>query len=260
MTDPIPLAYDDAGAGPPVVLLHPFPLNRFFWRPMVAALGGRIRTVAPDYRGFGESPARAPFSMDAYADDVAALLDQLGLPRVTVMGVSMGGYVAFALWRRHPDRVRAMVLAHTRAEADTPEAAEKRRANIAAVETEGPAALVPRMFPGMVGITTHADRPSAAALVRTGMEHAPRQGTLGALQALLTRPDAVPLLPTITVPTLVIAGEEDTITPPACQATIHGGIRGSRLVTIPDVGHLGPIERPDRLAAELERFVGELTD
>jgi 3-oxoadipate enol-lactonase len=253
--DALPLEFDDIGTGRPVVLLHPFPLNRFFWRPMVAALGGRIRTIAPDYRGFGDSPARAPFSMDSYADDIVAVLDRLKVEKATFFGVSMGGYVAFSIWRRHRARVQALILAHTRAEADNDTQAAARRTNVKLVLQGGAQVLVPRMFQNMVGITTHADRPLIATQVRLGMENAPRQGTLGALEALLKRVDSVPTLRTITVPTLIVSGEEDTLTPPALQATIHAGIPGSRLVSIPNVGHLGPIELPERFAREVEGFV-----
>lgn len=251
----MPLAYDDVGAGPTVLLLHPFPLNRLFWRPMVQRLGGALRTIAPDIRGFGDSPAQPPFSIAAYAGDVAALLDQLGSGPVVVVGVSMGGYVAFELWRRRPDLVRALVLAHTRAEPDGEAQAEARRGNIALVQEQGPSVLVGRMFEGMLGATTHATRPDVADAVRAGMTHAPRQGTLGALEALLTRPDSLPTLPTITVPTVVVSGDEDVLTPPALQDVIAAGIRGARRVVLPKVGHLGPIEDPVRFAGLLRAFV-----
>lgn len=255
---PVPLAHDDVGAGPVVLLLHPFPLNRLFWRPMVQRLGGALRTIAPDYRGFGDSPAQPPFSIAAYKVDVAALLDRLGTGPVVVVGVSMGGYVAFELWRRRPDLVRGLVLAHTRAEADGEAQAAARRATIALVQDEGPVALVGRMFEGMVGATTHATRPDVVDTVRAGMTHAPRQGTLGALDALLTRPDSLGTLPTITVPTVVVSGDEDVLTPPPLQDVIASGIRGARRVVIPNVGHLGPIEDPVRFAGLLRAFVEPL--
>ncbi|MDX2184529.1 MAG: alpha/beta fold hydrolase [Gemmatimonadaceae bacterium] len=252
---PIPLAIDDSGAGPTVLLLHPFPLNRLFWRPMVARLGGSLRTIAPDYRGFGNSPGRPPFTMASYAGDIAALIDGLGTGPVVVVGVSMGGYVALELWRRRPDLIRALVLAHTRAEADTPTQAESRRANIALVEAEGPAVLVDRMFDGMIGRTSHASRPDVVAAVRGAMTAAPRQGTLGALQAILERPDSSSTLRTITVPTVVVSGDEDILTPPALQDAIAEGVRGARRVVLPQVGHLGPLEDPVRFAGMLRAFV-----
>jgi 3-oxoadipate enol-lactonase len=252
---PVPLAYDDVGQGPVVLLLHPFPLNRLFWRPMVQALGGALRTIAPDARGFGDSPGRPPFTINAYKRDVADLLDRLGTGPVVVCGVSMGGYVAFELWRRRPDLVRGLVLAHTRAEPDGEAQAEARRANIALVAEQGPAVLVERMFQGMLGATTHATRPAVADAVRAAMTHAPRQGTLGALEALLTRPESLSTLPTITVPTVVVSGDEDVLTPPALQDVIAAGIRGARRAVIPRVGHLGPIEDPVRFAGLLRAFV-----
>lgn len=259
---PVPLAADDtgtvAGTGAAVLLLHPFPLNRFFWRPLVATLGGAMRTIAPDLRGFGDSPAQPPFSIAAYAADVAALLDARGTGPVVVFGVSMGGYVAFELWRQRPDLVRALVLAHTRAEPDTGPVADARRATIAAVAEQGPAVLVERMFGGMLGATSHGSRPEVAKQVREALTHAPRQGTLGALHALLERPDSVPTLLTITVPTLVLSGDEDVLTPPAVQATIAAGIRGARRLVLPRVGHLGPLEDPVKCAGILRGFVESL--
>lgn len=252
---PVPLAFDDVGQGPAVLLLHPFPLNRLFWRPMVQRLGGALRTIAPDYRGFGDSPSQPPFSIAAYKRDVAALLDALGTGPVVVCGVSMGGYVAFELWRRRPDLVRGLVLAHTRAEADGEAQAEARRGTIALVHEQGPAALVERMFQGMLGATTHATRPEVAEQVRTAMAHAPRQGTLGALEALLSRPESLSTLPTITVPTVVVSGDEDVLTPPPLQDVIASGIRGARRAVIPKVGHLGPLEDPVRFAGLLRAFV-----
>lgn len=255
---PVPLTADDVGSGPPVLLLHPFPLNRLFWRPMVQTVAGTMRTIAPDLRGFGDSHGRAPFSIEAYAADVAALLDGLATGPVVVVGVSMGGYVAFELWRRRPDLCRGLVLAHTRAEADGEAQAEARRANLGLVRDVGPAALVPRMFEGMLGATTHATRPAVAEAVRAAMTHAPRQGTIGALEAMLARPDSRHTLPTIAVPTVVVSGAEDVLTPPALQDAIAAGIRGARRIVLPRVGHLGPIEDPARFAGVLRAFVEPL--
>lgn len=255
---PVPLSVDDVGTGPPVLLLHPFPLNRLFWRPMVRTVAGTLRTIAPDLRGFGDSPARAPFSVEAYAADVAALLDGLATGPVVVVGVSMGGYVAFELWRRRPDLCRGMVFAHTRAEADGQAQADARRATLALVREQGAAALVPRMFEGMLGRTTHETRPAIAEEVRTAMEQAPRQGTIGALAAMLARPDSMHTLPTISVPSVVVSGAEDVLTPPSLQDAIASGIRGARRIVLPRVGHLGPIEDPARFAGVVRAFAEPL--
>ena len=123
----IQLSYDDIGTDLPIVFVHAFPLDRSMWAPQVGALVRQGRCIAPDLRGFGASTPAPPYSMDQYADDIAALLDMLGVPASVVVGLSMGGYVAFAFWRRHRARVRALVLAATRAGADTDEGREKRR-------------------------------------------------------------------------------------------------------------------------------------
>src|ERR1043165_6434444 len=120
------LAHADVGHGLPVVLLHAFPLNRMMWEPQIAALFGECRCIVPDLRGFGDSPKSGPYSMDVFADDVIALLDALQIDRAVVGGLSMGGYVAFNLFRRYRQRVRALLLADTRAGADTPDVPKKR--------------------------------------------------------------------------------------------------------------------------------------
>src|SRR5690349_7248599 len=119
LCDGIEIAYDDVGSGPPIAFIHGFPHNRSLWSPQLGALVDRARCVAPDLRGFGESSSHGPFTMDQYADDVALLLENLGIGHAVIVGLSMGGYVAFSLWRRHRALVRALVLADTRAGADT---------------------------------------------------------------------------------------------------------------------------------------------
>src|SRR5688500_18803950 len=135
------MGYDDVGAGLPIVFIHAFPLNRTMWAPQVSALVERCRCIAVDLRGFGETALAEPVSMDQYADDVVAVMDKLGIERAIVAGCSMGGYAAFALWRRHPERVRALVLADTKATADTDEARAKRVALIETARTQGSTAV-----------------------------------------------------------------------------------------------------------------------
>jgi pimeloyl-ACP methyl ester carboxylesterase len=135
------LAHADVGHGLPVVLLHAFPLNRMMWEPQIAALFGECRCIVPDLRGFGDSPKSGPYSMDVFADDVIALLDALQIERAVVGGLSMGGYVALNIVRRYRQRVRALLLADTRASADTPEARQKRDDLIAVARSEGAGAV-----------------------------------------------------------------------------------------------------------------------
>ena len=157
----VDIAYDDVGTGLPVVFIHGFPHNRTMWAPQLGGLLTRARCIAPDLRGFGESEIRGPYTMDAYADDVIAVLDALQIDRAVIAGLSMGGYVAFAIWRRHRERVRALILADTRPGPDSVEAREKRRDLIALVRARGSGAVADAQIAGMVGKTTREKHPTS---------------------------------------------------------------------------------------------------
>lgn len=252
------LAHADVGHGLPVVLLHAFPLNRTMWEPQIAALFGECRCIVPDLRGFGESPRGGPYSMDRHADDVAALLDVLQVERAVVGGLSMGGYVALAMWRRHRDRVRALMLADTRAGADTAEGRQKRDDLIAVARKEGSSGVAERQITGLVGKSTREKQPELVDRVRSIMDGESEEGIIGALEAMKGRPDSTALLGEIDVPTLVVVGDEDTVTPPKEARAMHEAIRGSRLEIIPGAGHLSNLERPAAFNAALSDFVGSL--
>ncbi|GLC26747.1 alpha/beta fold hydrolase [Roseisolibacter agri] len=257
------LAHDDTGSGTPLLLVHGFPHSRAFWSPMVAALrelpdGARVRAIAPDLRGFGDTPARAPMTLDQHADDLVALLDHLAVARAVVCGLSMGGYVALALWRRHPERVRALVLADTRATADD-DAQRAKRVELAGVaRAQGSGAVADRQLPGALGKTAREGDPTCVAGLRALMAGASVDGIIGALDAMRERPDATPTLAGITVPTLVVVGSEDVLTPPKDARALAAGIPGGRLVEIPAAGHVSAWERPHAFAAALAAFVGGL--
>jgi len=253
------IAYGDIGVGEPVVFLHAFPMNRTMWAPQTSALAAEWRCLTIDTRGFGESPASAPFSMDRYADDVVAILDHAGVDRATIVGLSMGGYVAFALWRRASDRVRALVLADTRPAADTPDAIERRRELIALTRSDGVSAVADRQLIGLLGKTTRARRPEVEATARAIAESATVDGIVGALEALIARPDSTATLGTIVVPTLFIAGEEDVITPPKEARAMHDAVLGSRLEILARAGHLSNLEAPAAFNAVLSEFLRDST-
>ena len=253
-----PLAYDECGAGLPVVLLHGFPHDRTLWAPQLGAFVDACRCIAPDLRGFGESRVEPPFTMDRYADDVVALLDKLGIDRAVIGGLSMGGYVAFAIWRRHRDRVRALVLADTRAGADSDDARAARRAQIDLVRSRGAAVLAAQLVTGQLGARTRERHPDIVEVVRDMIARAAVEGIAGALDAMLNRPDSTPTLATIDVPTLILVGEEDGLTPLAESQKLNAGIAGSRLETIAGAGHLSNIERPAAFNHVLSEFVGRL--
>lgn len=253
------LAHEEAGAGLPVVLLHGFPHDRSLWVPQLGALVDRCRCIAPDLRGFGMSLVEPPWTMDQYADDVVALLDRLQIERAVVGGLSMGGYVAFAIWRRHPHRVRALLLADTRAGADDDEARAKRRRQIEFVQSRGADALAAQLLPGMLGERTRNRHPDIVEVVHDMLARAPVAGIVGALEAMIARPDSTPTLPTISVPTLVLVGDEDQLTPVAEARRLHQGIAGSRLEVIAGAGHLSNLERPAAFNHVVSEFLARLT-
>jgi 3-oxoadipate enol-lactonase len=251
----IQLSYDEVGTDLPIVFLHAFPLDRSMWAPQVGALVRQGRCVAPDLRGFGASTPAPPYSMDQYADDVAALLDLLGAHPAVVVGLSMGGYVAFAFWRRHRARVRALVLADTRSGADTDEGREKRRRLIEVARTRGSGTVAEMQIATMIGETTRQRRPEVVETVRAMMAAAPVEGIVGALEAMMARPDSTPTLATIDVPTLIVVGEEDALTPPKEAQAMHEEIRGSRLEIVAQAGHICNLERPAAFTHVLSEFV-----
>ncbi len=262
--DSLDVGYDDVGTGtgaahPPLLFVHAFPLNRTMWAPQVSALVERRRCVAADLRGFGESSVASPYSMEQYADDLAHLLDQLRVPKVVIAGCSMGGYVAFAFWRRHRDRVRAMVLADTRAGADQEDTLARRRHLIEVARTEGATAVANLQIPGIVGKTTRERQPDTYDAVHRMIAQAPVDGIVGALEAMMLRPDSTATLATIDVPTLIVVGEEDVLTPVKEARTLHERIPGSRMEVIAQAGHLCNMERPAAFNHLLTEFLGALS-
>jgi pimeloyl-ACP methyl ester carboxylesterase len=255
------LGYDDSGRGVPLLLLHGFPHDRSIWGPVRQGLAGRARCIAPDLRGFGESTTHGPFSMDQYADDLVALLDRLQLPSVVVAGLSMGGYIAFALWRRYPARVRALVLCDTRADADDQAGRRRREELVGVARREGARAIAQRMMPGMVGATTRARRPEVVQLLQAVMTRQPVAGIAGALHAMRDRPDSRATLETISVPVLVLVGEEDALTPvrdaEALAAALPAAAR-ARLEVVAEAGHVACLERPSATTHALADFLATL--
>ena len=254
----IELAYEMSGAegSVPVVLLHGFPFNRTLWREQVEALRERYTVVTVDLRGHGETPATtAPATMEEMAEDVAALLDSLDIARVVVGGLSMGGYVALAFYRARPERVRALVLADTRSNADTEEARRTREETARRALTEGMAPIADAMLPKLLSAGTLEHSPDVVARVRRMMLGVSPEGAAAALRGMAVRRDQTDLLSKIDVPTLVIVGSEDAITPPSDSEAMHSSIEGSRLVVIEGAGHVSNVERPVEFDRALVEFL-----
>lgn len=252
------LAHDDVGSGTPLVLLHGFPLTRHLWDAQRAALSSRCRVITPDLRGFGESAALADdgrLTMARHADDVAALLDALAIDRAIVGGLSMGGYVTLAFWRRHRDRVRALVLADTRASADNDATRERRVATIALARAEGALAVADAQIAGSLGATTRRTHPALVHRMRDMMATVSVATLIAAQEGMLARDDATPWLGTIDVPTLLVVGDEDAITPAKEMRAMHERIAGSVLEVVEQAGHLSPVEQSARFNEALARFV-----
>jgi 3-oxoadipate enol-lactonase len=254
-----PVSHDVRGDGPPVLFLHAFPLDLTMWDAQAKALAATHRVVRFDARGFGGTPpGDGLLTMERIADDAVALLDHLGLSKAVVCGLSMGGYAAFALVRRHPDRLRGLVLADTRTAPDSPEARRARSAQAETVRREGPAGIAEGFLQKALGPTTLKERPEVVARVREMVLSAPARGVVDALAGLASRGDSTPTLREIRVPTLVVCGAEDGLTPPADAEAIHRGVPGSTLAILPKAGHLSALEDPAAFDAALAGFLRTL--
>jgi pimeloyl-ACP methyl ester carboxylesterase len=246
----------DAGAGWPVLLIHAFPLSAEMWRPVLDRVPDGWRFIAPDTRGFGETPlGGAPLlSIADYAADAEAVLNALEIESAVVGGLSMGGYVALALHRRSPELVTGLVLADTKAEADTPEGREGRRAMSELVRSKGMEALADTLLPKLLGEAARGDLP-LVRLVRRMIVGNTVEGTDRAIQAMLGRPDSTPDLPHLSVPVLVVVGEEDQLTPVSHSEAMQRGTQRSQLVVLPGAGHLSSVEAPEAFSIALANFL-----
>jgi pimeloyl-ACP methyl ester carboxylesterase len=253
------LGHTDDGDGIPVVLLHAFPLHAGMWQPQIDGLARHTRIITVDAPGRGRSLA-LPQSVDLSerADQLGLLLDHLGIEKAVLVGLSMGGYTAFAFCRRHPGRLKGLVLADTRAQADSDEARAGRMAMIQSAEKDGVDAVADAMLPKLLGRTTTMSKPDLVRQVREWIRTIPVPVIVSDLRAMAARPDSSALLPSITVPTLVIVGEEDVPTPPAEARDMAGRIGGAEVAVIPQAGHLSNLEQPDRFNEVLKDYLDEL--
>lgn len=254
----IQMVYTDTGNGRPVVFIHGYPFNRTLWNEQIAALSDNFRVIAPDLRGFGQSDAsNGPATMNQLAQDVAALLDHLGIARARIAGLSMGGYVALAFYKQSASRVRALILADTRATADTEEAKQTREQQAEKALAEGMAGIADAMLPKLLTPETVSKRPEIVKRVRDMMLKTKPEGAAAALRGMAQREDQTNLLPRISVPALILVGAEDAITPVADSEKMYEAIAGSRLVVLENAGHVSNLERTEQFNQELLDFLKE---
>lgn len=254
------LAWLQAGQGDPVVLLHAFPLTADMWQPQLDTVPHGIRLIAPDLRGLGESSGPPAVSVDDHAEDVLALLRHLNIERAVIGGLSIGGYITFAIHRRAAQRFRAVVLADTRADADTADARKAREQMQQAVQEKGPVAAAEAMLPKLVrprALTDSTLSPEVDRLREMILRNG-KDGIINAIETLKTRPDSTPTLSQITTPALIIVGSEDQATPVALSDAMHDRLHHTRVekVVIPDAGHVSNLEQPAAFNAALWSFVG----
>ncbi len=235
------LAVADSGAGLPLVLLHAFPFDRRMWEPQTSV--ANVRLVRPDLPGFGDTPP-VESTVDSMADAVAGTLDELKIDSCVLGGCSMGGYVALAFARRHSHRLIGLILIDTKAEPDDDAGKANRQKMIDATGTLTAAAVIDGMIPKALGDATRSTRPEVVAAVRRLGTAQSAAGIVAAQRMMRDRPDSRPLLGAIRVPTLVIVGEHDAITPPAGARAMAAAIPGATFVELPDAGHLPNLETP----------------
>lgn len=254
----VDLAVDVRGDGLPVLFVHGFPFDHAMWRHQLAVLT-RCRRIAPDLRGAGASSAPGGgYSMRSYAADLVGVLDALGVKQSVVCGLSMGGYVAFEFVRRYPDRILGLILCDTRAEADSPQGQRRRDELISLAEREGVGPVTEELLPKLFAPSTVTEQPELVAEVREMMRRYTVSGLVGALGALRDRPDSIATLGEIRVPTLVIVGEHDVLSPPEVGERMAAAITGARFVRIPAAGHLAPLEQPLPTSSALAEFLDGL--
>lgn len=255
----IDLAYSDEGQGPPIVFLHAFPLNRTMWEPQVEALVPHYRVITVDLRGHGESDAPMwRYTLEQFADDVIGLLTHLSITKATFVGLSMGGYILFALYRKYSEYVKALVFADTRAQADTPEGKAARFSMAQIAYKRGATAIADLMLSKLLSPAALTTRKDLMDRLRHMIAANQISGIIGDLMAMEERPDSTELLPKIACPTLVIAGEDDVASPPEEVQYISDHTPGAEFVRIPQSGHLSNLENPQAFNDALERFLTRL--
>lgn len=250
------IAYEILGSGPPIVLLHPFPANHELWLPASKALQSRYQLILPDLRGHGDSGVgQGPATMSKHAADLAHILGEENVDHAIFVGVSIGGYVLFEFWRRHPGRMQALILCNTKAQADTAEARAGRLQSAADVLERGTEPFFETMAGKLLGATTRTTRPDLVhGALRMMRKMSP--GDVALVQrGMAERPDSIETLKTINVPALIITGDEDTATGIPEAELIKRHIGGSEMKVVAKAGHYSPWEQPEEVGRLLRQFV-----
>jgi pimeloyl-ACP methyl ester carboxylesterase len=262
MAATVELAYAEFGPklGKPLLFVHGFPYDRRMWQAQADFLAQQnYRIVVPDLRGMGKSPVvKEPGTIQAYVQDLVALCDKLSLGTAVVLGFSLGGYVALEFARAHPDRLRALALIDTRAEADSDEGKKGRNETIEKVRKGGSAVLKGIMVPKMLTERTRKAKPDLVALVERIIGEQPQEGVVRALEALRDRPDQRPNLAKIRVPTLIVVGAEDPLTPVAASMEMQKQIPNAQLRIITGAAHLSPMEAVEPINHFLDDWLKNL--
>jgi len=255
------ISYQVMGKGPDLVLLHPFPAHHGVWAPAGAMLESRYRLVLPDLRGHGESGAgEGPATLEKHAADLARLIEDAGIRKAVFAGESIGGYILFEFWRRHRERVSALILCNTKAGADNQEARANRLRSAEDVEKRGVEPFIESMIPKLLGQTTRSNRPDLVETARAMMMKMTPTGVAAVQRGMAARPDSVATLATIDVPTLLITGDEDMLTGVAEAELMQRHIRGSTMTVIARAGHYAVFEQHEEVARIVRQFLDGLPD
>ena len=252
----INISYQDEGKGSPLIFIHAFPLSSAMWEPQIREFSKSHRVIALDLRGHGDSDASLwHFTLEDYIEDIRELMKYLGVMQATFIGLSMGGYILLALYRKYPEMVNKMVLADTRAQADSDEARGGRFAMAQLAYKKGSGAIADVMLSKLLGQTSLDTRKYLSEHLRSIIQKNPPSGIIVDLMAMAQRPDSTALLSTISCPTLVMVGEEDVATPPTESHYIKDRVRGAELVILPQAGHASNLEQPGAFNQAVRSFL-----
>ena len=259
----ISIALEDEGVGIPLLFIHGYPLNRQLWKSQVEGLSEIARVLTPDLRGHGDSTSGRfagsdypPYFMEMLADDCAQLLDALEINQPIILcGLSMGGYISFSFYKKYPHRVAGLILAATRSSADSPAARENRIKAVNILKSSGSDAIIDSMLPMLLSPATLGENSAMVDYVKEMMNSVSLEGMIGDLLGMMERPDSTPLLADIHVPTLILMGMDDQIIPMPEAEAMHAKIANSKLILLPQAGHLLNLEQPELFNDAVRSFL-----